>query len=522
MVYGIDLGTTFSAVAYVTARGPVLVPLEEDRLTIPSAVLFVSGDEVYVGEQAIENSYRGGSLLVQFAKRDIGLRNGRTWRYGGWEYKPEEISALILRKIAMQVNMDRTLPPMRDVVISHPQYFYMNQKEATKEAGELAGLNVVATITEPNAAAIAYGVYELAESRELTVLVFDLGGGTFDVTLMRVKQRQFKMIGGDGDARLGGIDWDCEIVKWAKEIFNCRYGRAFDDVATPEENIRLWNEARQAKEALSSSDSYRFLIIGNQAIVPVEITRRNFEGMCEHLVRRCLARCERLFERTGYDWDKVDEILMVGGSTRMPMIQEAVRRASKKNPRIARDPKLIVAEGAAIWGYWIRERIVDPRWVEIEDQEPSGLEIRERPEVSGCTAHGLGVLARRGDRDIVRILIPQNESTPCTKEETFYTIRDNATSILVPLYEGESEDPSACSQIGQVIIDGLPPRPRGQPVTVKFSIDVAGRLEVEVTDVQTGRREMIRVDRNFLRTGTAQQEVDFQARREHLARIRVL
>lgn len=531
MIYGIDLGTTFSAVAYVNRAGePVVVPLGENRLTIPSAVLFVGENQVYVGEQAIERSYQEGSLLVQFAKRDIGLQNGRTWNYGGWEYKAEEISALILRKIAQQVNMDRTLPRMQEVVISHPQYFYMNQKEATKEAGELAGLKVVATITEPNAAAIAYGVYERAQNRELTVLVFDLGGGTFDVTLMRVGQGRVKMIGGDGDARLGGIDWDYEIVKWAKEHFRFRVGEEFDDVATPEDNIRLWNEARQAKEALSRSDMCRFEVRVQGMMLPVEITRGEFERMCGYLVERCLARCDRLFERTRYDWDRVDEILMVGGSTKMPMIQEAVRRASGKDPHIGRDPKLMVAKGAAIWGYWIREGRVDPRWVKDQDQdqdqeqeqeqeqEPSELEI---PEVSGCTAHGLGVLVRKGDREIVRMLIPQNASTPCTKEETFYTAKDNATSILVPLYEGESEDPSACNQIGQVIIDGLPPRPRGQPVTVKFSIDVAGRLEVEVRDVQAGRREIVRVDRNFLRTGTSQQEVDFETRRKHLDQIRV-
>jgi molecular chaperone DnaK len=516
-IYGIDLGTTFSAIAYVNLHGePVCIPLGENgEWTIPSAVLFSGEREVYVGQEAIEHSLDEGTLLIEFAKRDIGLQNGRTWRYGGWVYTPEEISALILKKIAQLVNKERYLPPVRDVVISHPQYFYMNQKEATKEAGELAGFNVVATISEPNAAAIAYGVYERSEERDMTVLVFDLGGGTFDVTLMRVAQRRFEMIGSDGDAQLGGIDWDAEIIRFAKEQFRLRAGEDFDNVASPQDVIQLRKNAQQAKERLSRNDAHRFTLQAGQFTMLIEITRSDFEGMCQHLVERCLSRCHRLFQRTGYDWGKLDEVLLVGSATKMPMIQDAVRRAFGREPRIDSYPKLVVAKGAAIWGYWVEKGVIDPRWIETEEEEPAGLEI---PKIAGRTAHGLGVLARSDGRRIVYILVPQNTQTPHETEQIFYPDRDNATSIVVPLYEGDSEDPDSCVPIGHVTIGGLPPRPRDQvQVRVKFKIDVSGRLEVEVVDVQTGRREILQVDRDTRRN----RGPDLEARRRHLQEIRI-
>ncbi|RMG46828.1 MAG: Hsp70 family protein [Acidobacteria bacterium] len=520
VIYGIDLGTTFSAIAYVNPNGePICVPLRgEEEFTIPSAVLFVEQNEVYVGAEAINNSWREGSVLVEFAKRDIGLQNGLTWRFAGWEYTAEEISALILRKIVQQLSQDRRMSPVRDVVITHPQYFYMNQKEATREAGELAGLNVVATITEPNAAAIAYGLAERATTQDCTILVFDLGGGTFDVTLMRVGEERVEMLGSDGDARLGGMDWDREIVELAKQEFAHRSGEDFDSVASPEERIRLRKAAERAKMELSRADRdrYRLFIQAGGYTLPLEISRAEFEGMCRYLVERCIERCERLFQQTGYNWAEIDEILLVGNSTKMSMIQEELRRISGREPRIDEYPKLMVAKGAAIWGYWVREGRTDARWVTPEEEEPSGLAVAESPQVSGRTAHGLGVLARMGGRDRIRILIPQNTPTPHAAEETFYTIRDNATAILVRLYEGESENPNACCPIGQILIEDLPPRPEGQPVRVKFEIDHSGRMQVEVTDIRTGRTTIKEINRDLIRP---LQGISFEDRRRHLSEI---
>jgi molecular chaperone DnaK len=524
-IYGIDLGTTFSAAAFVNPQNvPVCLHLgERGEWMLPSAVLFVDEKKAYVGEDAIQNSYLEKSLLVEFAKRDLGLQNGRTWEYARRRYRPEDISALVLRKIAKQVGSDRSLPPLCDVVISHPQYFFLNQKEATREAGELAGLNVVATVTEPNAAAIAYGMWERAESeqRDVVVLVFDLGGGTLDVTLMRVSRARFEMIGSGGDARLGGLEWDQEIVTLAKDRFRQAAGSDFDDVASPAERVHLWKEAQRAKEELSrpGKDSHRFLVTGDRDTVPIVLTRDEFERRCVHLVERCLERCQWLFDKTGYDWPKVDEVLLVGNSTKMPMIQRALERTSGKSLIIDENPKLMVAKGAAILGHWMKVGKIDPRWGDVEEPV-SGLEERDLPTVSGCTAHGLGVLVRKAGAEVVSLLIPPNTTTPHAAKKTYYTTTANATVIEVPLYEGESEDPAACARIGRALVNDLPPRPKGAPVEVTFNIDISGRLEVEVTDVDTGRKRSVVVDRNVLRGDGP--GADLEEQRRYLAEIAIL
>ncbi|MEM2125116.1 MAG: Hsp70 family protein [Candidatus Methanomethylicaceae archaeon] len=513
-IYGIDLGTTFSAIAYVNPnREPVCIPIGGERgRTIPSAVLFVNENEAHVGWEALE---REGALLIQFAKRDIGLERGRRWEFRGWTYTPEEISALILRKIVQVVGAHSwRLPPVRDVVITHPQYFYMSQKEATSEAGRLAGLNVRATIPEPTAAAIAYGVCERAEEESRTILVFDLGGGTFDVTLMKVTQRKFEVLGSAGDAQLGGIDWDAELIRYLKEEFRRRAGVDFDDVASHGQRVALEQTAQRMKEQLSDQDEVREVIYAGTMHMLVTVTREAFEQMCAPLVDRCVQKCGELLQLTGYKWSELDEVILVGGSTKMPMIQRAVRAAFGREPRIDQDPKLAVAHGAAIWGYWVEQGWVDARW----GREGSSSLMVEPVEVSGRTAHGLGVLARRGEHEIIDIIIPRNTQTPHHVAKEYYTAWDNMTELIVPLYESDSEDPDspACVRLGQVIIEGLPPGPRGQPVRVNFEIDLAGRLRVKVTHIPTGAERVVEVRREGL---VGRNEPDFNDRFRRLNSI---
>jgi molecular chaperone DnaK len=528
VIYGIDLGTTFSAIAYVNSHEePIVVPLgEKGELTISSTVLFLPDRQVYVGEEAVRNSWMEGSKFVECAKRYIGLKNGLKWSYDGWTYKPEDISALVLRKIKQRTTNDRSLEPAREVVITHPQNFYMNQKEATKLAGDLAGLKTIATLTEPQAAAIAYGLKERAatERKDITVLVFDLGGGTFDVTLMKVGLSQFEMIGSEGNSRLGGMDWDEQIERVVKDNFRLANFQEFEDVANDEQRVKLRKEAMRAKEELSKKAQHRFLIEGGDQKLIVAITQSEFETWTKYLVELCIKRCERLFEITGYRWSEIDQVLMVGSSTKMPMVQKAVEAISGKAPIVDKDPKLMVSKGAAIWAHWVKNGLVDPRWVETEDQEASGLEVREAPGVSGRTAHGLGVLARRetDGRDIVSILIQQNTSTPHTAEQTFFTTKDNATSILVPLYEGESEEPDSAYLMKQIRIDGLPPRPAGSPVKVKFNIDISGRMEVEVVEVGTKHSHKERVEKNFLKSAVSDEDYSFNDRLRHLDELTIL
>jgi molecular chaperone DnaK len=537
IVYGIDLGTTFSSIARVNQQGDaVCVNLgEEGEWAIPSSVL-LDGRKVFVGQEAIENCWKTDTRLIEFAKRSIGLLKAPGWpvNYDGWSYSEEEISALILRKVAKQVALQRTLLPVQDVVITHPQWFYLGQKEATREAADLAGLNLIGTITEPHAAAIAYGVYEKASTgRELTVMVFDLGGGTFDTCLMKLGPTRFEMLGSSGDAQLGGMNWDALIINRAKEIFLEATGDDFDSVYVEEENIALRKAAERAKKKLSENEEIGFWIAAGGARTRAEIKREEFEEWSRPLVMRCLQKCDDLLQQASFSWKDIDEILMVGSSTRMPMIREAVRRASGKEPLIDKDPKLMVAKGAAIWGHWIQTGKIDPRRTAGIEADTSGLSDLETPTVVGRTAHGLGILATREKRSgadqetlesVVTILIPQNTTTPYNFEKTFYTNRDNETSISVPLYEGESEDPKECSRIGQVTLDGLPPRPRHQPVNVKFNIDTSGLLEVEMTDLGTGHKEIKRLDKNILSNqnpGTGK-ETDPVSRRRHLEELDVV
>jgi molecular chaperone DnaK len=534
-IYGIDLGTTFSAIARVNQQGDaVCLSIGNDgEWTIPSAVLF-DGHKVFVGEEAIENCYRPDTQLVEFSKRVIGLSNTPGWpkRYGGWNYTPEEVSALVLRKVVRQVARQHTLPPVRDVIVTHPQWFFMSQKETTREAVELAGLNLLGTITEPHAAAIAYGIFAEAETRDLTVLVFDLGGGTFDLSLIRIGHNRFQMIGSDGDSQLGGIDWDHLIVARAKEKFRSATGDNFDDVMSDEDEVVLRKAAERAKKKLSDTSEIGFWVTGGGSKTRVELTRAEYQEMSHPLVVRCMERCDRLFQQTSYDWSKIDEVLMVGSSTKMPMIQEAVKRALGREPLIDKDPKLMVAKGAAIWGDWIKSGKIDPNVVE-EQEETSGLSDLETPSVIGRTAHGLGILATKANAAnpnspigtaIVSRLIEQNTATPHVYEKTFYTNRDNETAIVVPLYEGESDEPKECVRIGQVALLNMPARPKLQPVKVKFNIDVSGLLEVEMTDVGTGRSEKMRLDRNVLRDQMARsgEASDFETRRRHLDQLELV
>lgn len=524
-IYGIDLGTTFSAISFVNSYGdPVCVPLhEEGRWTMPSAVLLVPGGKVYVGEDAIANSWMEGSLLVEFAKRGIGL-DKMSWRFEGWEYYPEDISSLILRKIVQQVRSEKHFDPVREVVVSHPQYFWTNQKDATREAAELAGLSLKGTITEPNAAAIAYGVINPSSSGEKVVLVFDLGGGTFDVTLMRIGgHNKFHMIDSNGDSQLGGMNWDAEIVALAKEKFRQSFSD-FDTLANEEDKITLRKNAEKTKIKFSKEgqEQHRFFVEADGNKLPFDITREQFVSIGLHLVARCIDRCERLFRKSGYDWSKIDEVLMVGSSTKMPTVQERVTQLFGRAPLISKDPKLMVSKGAAIWADWLSKNLIDARWGDTEEGTIAGLQVADKPEVSGCTAHGLGVIAQRHGRRIVDVLIPQSASTPTEVKKSFVTDTVGATTVVVPVYEGESLDPEDCYKIGDVRLEGLPVRDELMPIMVKFRIDTAGCLDVSAIDVLTGKETATHFDKDFSRDGTDNKRMDFEARRKHLEALTVM
>jgi molecular chaperone DnaK len=524
-VYGIDLGTTYSAITYVHPRtGEVqdLIRLEERDFTLPSAVLFMPGGRVRVGRSAIENSFQPNTLLAVFAKRTIGLmKDAQVWHFEGQDYYPEDVSALILRRIA-QVVPDFNLPPVRRVVVTHPQYFWSNQKEATREACLLAGLEPLATLTEPHAAAIAYGAYETArrEGRDLNVLIFDLGGGTLDITVMHLSPTVMEVLASHGDSRLGGIDWDRVLIDWVKEYFRNQTGEDPDVVMMPEQAVALQVQVEEVKRRLSNTDQSRLIVKIGRHRPFLLVERAEFERRSEPLVRRCIASCEEAVQRAGLRWDQIDEILLVGSSTRMPMIRRSLESFGRP-VRELKDPKGVVAKGAALWGYWLQQEMVRPEVLrEGTSAEPTttGLAL---PEVNGATAHGIGVLLWQGHDRWVDIIVPAHTQTPCEIERTYVTAVDNATVLEVPIYESDSNRPDDGVPIGTIVVDGLPPRPKGQPVKIYLKIDVSGILTVEVTDQETGRRVQKTIERTEL-TQRASQRLSLAERKARLDSLTIV
>lgn len=506
MVYGIDLGTAYSAITYVNPRtGDIqeLIRLESDDFTMPSAVLFLPGNRVKVGQAAIDQSvWEKQGQLIQFFKKDLG-QSGGSWPFifEGAEYYPEDISAIVLRKIAREVGRDHRLPPVERVVVTHPQYFWSNQKGLTRQACELARLVPVATLTEPHAAAIAYGVYETArlDEGDLHVLVFDLGGGTLDVTIMHVSSNVMEVVASDGNARLGGTLWDELLLERVKLCFEDIMQISFSTSCPPEQYHEIRQQVEKAKRRLSEQDEVKLRVTIGEAgeySLPLVITRAEFEAMARPLVDRCLECCESAVRKAGYGWDKIDKILLVGSSTKMPMIKNALKSRFGRPVERLRDPKGVVAQGAALWGYWLEKNQVDDRIVQAqeEQQEPRpGLALGDT--VKGRTPHGIGVLVWESDRDRkIDILVPANTPTPFEVERTYVRAEDNATVLEVPLYESDSDRPEEGVEIGNIVIDRLPPRPRGEPVKVFLKIDIAGCLKVEILDESTGRREERQID----------------------------
>lgn len=526
VTFGIDLGTTFSAIAYQPETGsPVTLPLEGSEVTIPSAVLFRPGREIVVGKSALAESWQEGTKLVQFAKREIGLKGNQTWDYEDWTYHPEDISALVLRRIRDTVGS--TPPgPVRDVVVSHPQYFWISQKDATKEACRLAGLNPVATISEPNAAAVSWGAYRPGGGPPSTVMVFDLGGGTFDVSIVRVSDRTFEFLANGGDARFGGVDWDEVLIDLARDEIRT-LGDELDEICEPEQKVQLQLKAAEVKVNLSRSDQTRLVFEAGPHTVRMLVTRAAFEARSQHLVRQCVDTCRQVLEKSALEWKAIDRVLLVGSSTKMPMVQRAVEAEFGRKPDIAPNPKLDVVKGAAIWASWVEKGLVSSDAAQGPSLAPRVDTMLTVRRVTGLTNRGLGILALQPDGSrIVSGLIPGGTKTPIEVEEVYLTAGDQAMSIRVPVYEGDSENPDECVCIGEVCVDGLSRLPKGSEVHVSFKIDVAGALEATVTEASTGKGKAARLDRGQPQDGQSPASGgahrSFDERCRHLESLRVL
>jgi molecular chaperone DnaK len=488
LAVGIDLGTTFSAIAYLNAsdRPEVLPNCEGEKIT-PSVIL-IEGRDVVVGREACKAMVTDMDRVAECAKRDLGHPLYHR-QVGGCDYPPEALQAWVLKKLCNDVR-DR-IGPVEQAVITVPAYFDEVRRKATQDAGYIAGLQVLDIINEPTAAALAFGFQhgdltgEGGDEQPMRVLVYDLGGGTFDVTIMEVGCGEFVTLATDGDVQLGGRDWDQRLVDHVAQVFLGRHG--IDPRSEPNAFGRLLRECEDAKRTLTVRQKALVTCEMRGMVDRVEITRAQFEELTLDLLERTAFTTRQILHQAKMTWDQVDRVLLVGGATRMPSVVEMLRTLSGKEPDTSVSPDEVVAQGAAIHARFVLDR--------LEGRSP-------RVRIRNVNSHSLGIAGTdpKTSRRQTAFLIPRNTPLPAKAKRIFRTLKAGQKSIVVQIVEGESSDPDECVQIGRCTVRNLPvDLPAGTTVEVRFRYRDNGRLSVlvSVTGVAENVTHEIRRENNL-------------------------
>jgi molecular chaperone DnaK len=503
-VVGIDLGTTFSAIAHIDDYGkPQIIPNSESERITPSVILF-DGNNAIIGTLARQNAVAEPEKIVDFVKREMGKSKAEFSReFSGKVYSAEELSALIVRKL--KNDAEKYLgEKVTDAVITVPAYFNDAERTATLHAGQLAGLNVLQIINEPTAAALAYGLDKLDQDQ--TVFVFDLGGGTFDVTIMRIDNHHIRMLASNGDHRLGGKDWDDVIVNWIAEEFDRVHGE--NPLLDLQSYQDLYNRAVAAKIQLSSRASTTIVHNYNGKSIKLELTREDFENRSRHLLEKCKAICEIVMQEADLDWSKLDRVLLTGGMTRMPAVRQMINQISSLPVRDDVSPDEAVSIGAAIQAVLAQladEDKLGERVLPIETRSQYSANDGSLIKVTNITTHTLGVVLwdESSVEEYVFPMIKKMTAIPVEIVNSFGTAKANMKSAMVRVVEGESTVPSECTPLGICEIELPPFLPKGSPVELIYRYDSNQVLEVIVSAF--GKQSKVSIARNV---GLSESEIE--------------